>query len=307
MKTHRLFLFAFALILAVSGCKKASVYKSESSSGMNDIGADTITASDMVHSSAAIEGKSDSAHRFIRTADLKFKAQNVLKTTYDIENITNRLGGYVAYTKLSSNILSTETKAISQDSSLVITRFSVSNDMTLRVPNTLLDSALKLISRNIKFLDYRIIKADNVALQLYAGKQTQKRVAKHQKRVSSAIDTKGGKLHETTEAEESLNQNQKEADNAEIENLTLEDQINRSTITLTIYQNEETRFEKIGNEKDIREYEPAIGTKILEAISNSWYILEAFIVFLFSFWTFILIAVICLISYKFYRKKKKNK
>lgn len=63
----------------------------------------------------------------------------------------------MTYTNLSSNIERTKKTDISPDSTLKATYYEVTNRLTLRVPNTKLDTTLKDISRNIDFLDYRII------------------------------------------------------------------------------------------------------------------------------------------------------
>lgn len=188
----------------------------------------------MVSSSAAVENKKDSTHKFIRTAELKFKVKSVIKSTYDIEDITARIGGFVTYTNLTSDAYSTETKEISLDSSVIVTRFIVTNSIIIRVPNTKLDTTLKQISRNIVYLDSRVIKADDVALQLLSNNLTIRRSDKNEVRLKNAIDNRGKKLTETTSAEELLLNKQEQADNARIANLSLKDQINFSTINLTI-------------------------------------------------------------------------
>jgi ribosomal protein L1 len=65
---------------------------------------DYQATSDTVSSSAAVE-KEGSTRKFIRTADLKFKVKNVTKSTYAIENITNKFDGFVTYTNLQSTIV----------------------------------------------------------------------------------------------------------------------------------------------------------------------------------------------------------
>ncbi|MBP1616844.1 MAG: hypothetical protein H6Q14_671 [Bacteroidetes bacterium] len=111
------------------------------------------------------------------------------------------------------------------------------------------------------YLDYRIIKADNVALQIQANSLIFKRTEEHQKRLTSAIDKKGRKLDETTDAEENLLNKQQDADNAIITNLSLEDQLNYSTITLMIYQKQGVQHGLAENEQNVKEYEPHIGLK----------------------------------------------
>ena len=263
----------------------------------------------MVSSSAAVENLKDSTHKFIRTAELKFKVKSVIKSTYDIEDITTRLGGFVTYTNLTSDILSKDTKEISSDSSVIVTRYVVTNSIIIRVPNTQLDTTLKQIARNIVYLDSRVIKADDVSLQLLSNNLTIERSDKHEARLKNAIDNRGKKLNETTSAEELLLIKQEQADNAHIANLSLKDQMNFSTINLTIYQNKEVTYEKIANEKNSKQYEPSFGFRILDALSFGWFIFENIIVYLLNLWGLLLLGAIGFLGYKLYVikiKKKKN-
>jgi hypothetical protein len=261
----------------------------------------------MVSSSAAVENKKDSTHKFVRTAELKFKVKSVIKSTYDIEDITTRIGGFVTYTNLTSDASSTETKEISSDSSIIVTHFVVTNSIIIRVPNTKLDTTLKQISRNIVYLDSRVIKADDASLQLLSNNLTIKRSDKNEARLKNAIDNRGKKLNETTSAEELLLNKQEQADNARIANLSLKDQINFSTITLTIYQNEGVNYEKIASEKNSKQYEPSFGFRILDSLSYGWSIFENIIVFLLNLWGLVVIGVLGFLGYKLYVIKfKKN-
>lgn len=264
----------------------------------------------MVSSSAAVENNKDSTRKFIRTADLRFKVKSVVKSTYDIEDITARVGGFVTSSNLISDEYSKETKEISLDSSVIITRFVVTNSITIRVPNTKLDTTLKQISRNIVYLNSRVIKADDVALQLLSNSLTINRSTKNEKRLKEAIENRGQKLNETTSAEELLLNKQEQADNARISNLSLKDQINFSTINLTIYQNEGVIYEKIASEKNTSQYKPSFGFRILDSLMNGWVIFEEIVIFLFNLWGLVLLGVILFLGYKLYVikfKKKKNK
>lgn len=256
-----------------------------------------------ISSSAAVENPRDTTHKFIRTAELKFKVKSVIKTTYNIEAITARHGGFVTYTNLTSNIDNVSVTAVSADSSLETTYFTVVNTMVIRVPNTRLDTTLKEIAKNIVYLDYRIIKADDVALQIKANSLTQKRAKKYEQRLEDAIDSRGKKLKETTSAEEILLNSQEQADAAAISNLSLADQINFSTININIYQRQSIQRELIPRNENIDEYKPAFGTKLLEAAAFGWNILEAFFVFIVRLWGLILFAVVAWFLFRRYWKK----
>lgn len=257
---------------------------------------------DSISSSAAVQKKGDN-RKFIRTADLKFKVKNVPKATYAIENATSQFGGYVSYTNLQTLVSDQFETKISQDSILETTKFSVENNITIRVPNTKLDTLLKTISKQIAFLDYRLIKADDVSLQIVTNQLAQNRKANHQKRLEKAIDSKGKKLNDITNAENELTNQKEQSDATKIENISLQDQVNFSTLKLEIYQGESIKQERIANNRNKSDYQTNIGIQILDALKNGWYILKEIIIFIFNIWPFFLITGISFIVYKKYLRK----
>lgn len=283
---------AFAILSFLLGCGPSAEQKAEQAR------LDSVSLS-FISSSAAMENSSDTTHKFIRTASLKFRVKSVISSTYRIEDITGRLGGFVTYTNLESNIDAVDHKTISADSSLITTRYTVSNTITLRVPNTKLDTALRLVTANMEFLDYRIIKADDVALRILSNTLAQKRSSNTEKRISKAIDNQGKKLGETIDAENTLTNKKELADNAWLDNLALNDQINFSTINIVIYQRQTVKRELIVNEKNIDEYEPGFGQKVVDSLKFGWDILEAFLLFLLKLWGLLLFGLLVLILIRF--------
>jgi hypothetical protein len=190
---------------------------------------------------------------------------------------------------------------VSTDSSLETTYYSVTNSIIVRVPNTKLDTTLKEIAKNIDYLDYRIIKAEDVALQIRSNNLTEKRNAVNADRLINAIDSKGNKLGETTVAEEILLRKKEEADNAAISNLSLMDQVKFSTINLSLYQRQAIKRMLIANNKNIDAYQPGLGSKIFEAMKYGWEILESIIVYLCKLWALFILAAIAYFTYKKYK------
>lgn len=294
MKTSKMYALSFGAVLFIIGCgassEERSMYSESAKAKMDSVM--LSSPSDYASSSAAVEKNKDTTRKFIRTAELKFKVKNAIKATYAIEDITTRFDGFVTYTKLNSDVTNKITLPISADSSLETTFFVVENTMTIRVPNAQLDTTLKTIAKLIDFLDYRIIKADDVGLQLLSNNLTQMRVNKHSTRLIDAIDNRGKKLHETTNAEENLLNKQEQADNAKIANLELKDQINYSTINLFIYQRTDIKREVVSNYKNIEVYEPGFGTQMMESVKFGWNILKELFLFITKLWTLILIGIV---------------
>lgn len=260
-------------------------------------------------SSAAVEDNKDTVHKFIRTAELKFKVSNVEKITYKIEDILTTHGGYVTLTQLNSTIDNALITPISTDSSVEKTSYTVTNTMIVRVPNIKLDTALKDIARLVDYLDYRVIKATDVSLQLQANHLSQKRGSQHAARLVHAIDKQGKKLAETAAAEELLQKGQAEMDDALLSNRQINDQVNFSTLQLLLYQRQAIKTELVPNNKNIVAYEPGFGTKVLNSLQSGLRLLENLFVGLLQWWPFFLLAFIGMAMYKkyFYLFKKVNR
>lgn len=303
MKTiAKLGLTTFAITAVLFSCKKADA-TAEATADYSTTDSTAVTTTSVTSSSAAVE-KKVSKQKFIRTADIKFKVKNVVRSTYAIENATQKFGGFVTYTNLQSTIQEQIKTKISQDSTLETTKYTVENNITIRVPNTQLDTVIKTIAKQIDFLDFRVIKADDVSLKLLSNQLSQKRSTNTEKRVEKAIDEKGKKINEIMEAENTL-ANQKEAnDNRTVENLSLQDQINFSTVTLQLYQNETIKQEIIAGEKDPAAYKPNLGIQIIDSLKSGWYILQSILVFFVNLWPFILISIGGFFLYKKIKKKQ---
>lgn len=295
IKTSKTILALLIVIFAIS-CKKAEEASESAYESNNDIAVDTTNT---ISSSAAVEPK-NSDRKFVRTADIKFKVKNVANSTYAIENTANKFGGFVTYTNLQSTVSDKQETKISQDSTLEITKYTVENNITIRVPNIRLDTVIKTIAKQIDFLEYRIIKADDVSLQMLSNQMQQNRTSNQEKRLEKAIDTKGKKLNEVIAAEDNLNTKNEQNDNAKLENLSLKDQVNFSTLTLQIYQRETIKEEMVANPKTYRQ---GFGSKILDGILSGWYVIEGIIAVIAQLWSVILIGIGGYIIFKKYFHK----
>ena len=91
MKYYHKPIIAITIIIFQLSCNNANNH--EKLENLNEISTDS-TQPNYASSSAAVETNKDSKRKFIRTAELKFKVKNVISSTYDIEDITNRHGGH---------------------------------------------------------------------------------------------------------------------------------------------------------------------------------------------------------------------
>jgi len=297
MKLQKLF-YGVLLSASIFSCKQAPNEEAmPEAAEMSSEEAKTVSSS-----AAVVDPKSD--RKFIRTADLRFKVKNVAQSTYSIENTVAKFGGFVTSTELRSNVVNVSQVKKSSDSIVETTRFIVENNMVIRVPNTLLDTTLKTIARQIDYLDYRIIKADDVSLKLLSNDLSQKRNQQNQARVEDAIKNRGKKLGETVDAEDRVYDSQTQADDAKVSNLSLKDQVNFSTLSLSLYQKEALKRETIADSES-EEFRTNIGVRLMDGLKTGWHILEEIIVFIVHLWAFILIGFVSWFIYKKFKSKPK--
>lgn len=308
MKTIQKVGFALAVLAIAYSCKQAE-YEGESATEVSEEAVATLndavtetTDAKVVSSSAAVEPK-DSNKKFVRTADIRFRAKNVAKTTVKIEDATTKFGGYVTYTNLESVINDKTETRVSQDSILETIKFTVKNDVTIRIPNTRLDTLIKTIAKEIEFIDSRTIKADDVTLQLLTNEMARKRGANTQNRIANAIDNKGKKLNQIIDAEENLDQKKENNDARKLENLSLNDQVNYSTISLQIYQREVIQNALFASEKSINKYRPHLGLQLWEGVKTGWFMLESILAFIIQLWAVFLLVFLAWFTYKKYITK----
>lgn len=254
------------------------------------------SVSSLISSSASKVNKADSNHTFIRTANIKFKVKDVRKATFTIEDVVSRHNGFVTFTNLTGNLTYKQETKVSEDSLMEATHYNVDNSLTIRVPNTQLDSVLREIAPLMEFLDHRTIKADDIKFTLLSNQLAEKRYAQHKQRFTNAIDTKGKKLRETAGAEDDLLAKQESADNTRIETMELLDQVNYSTVTLYIYQPETITYALIAGPKTIEPYKPSFLKQLGAAFVSGWHMFEELILFFAQIWGVLLIAFLLFIG-----------
>lgn len=289
---------AVALVALATSCKLES--ESSSDAAAEEM-APTVSAEGNTVESLSKNKVPD--RKLVRTADIKFKVKDVARSTYAIESVVNRYGGLITNNNLQSRISETSRTKVSRDSLLETSRYAVENHLTLRIPNRSLDTVVKAIASEIQYLDYRVIKADDVALQMLSNQLAQQRNAAHNKRLAGGIDTKGKKLNQIADAEANLLGKNEGSDMAAIQNLSLQDQVNFSTITLAMYQNEAVRSELVAIAKTGGDY-GSFGLEIWDGVKNGWFILERIIAFFVQLWSLFLIGGLVIFVFRRYLRKK---
>ena len=239
-----------------------------------------------ISSDASQESKPDST-KFIRTADIRFKVNDVQQTTTRIEDIVRKNKGCVAYTHLASTTENTDQQQVSKDSNLVVTYYTVSNTITIRVPNYLLDTTLREIGADVVFLDHRTIKADDVSIPYLENQLGQRRY-----NGSKPKFVAGAKQKDVNDTKVLSIYQQELQDEYYIANKSLDRDIRYSVVTMELYQSPILHREMVSRPVELKAYHAGLWGRIGDSLQQGWYIFEDFIVFIIRLWGLILVGVL---------------
>jgi hypothetical protein len=227
--------------------------------------------------------------RFMRTASLKFKVNKVDDAVMDIENKTRELGGFVSLSQLKNRIQDSTSVSLSQDSSLQTIGYVTEGYIVLRVPDYRLDSLLFVLNPFSTMMLSREIHADDMRIQMLNNQLIHQRAEKTNQRIEREIDQKGKKLSEIEQAEKTMEEREESADNAKISNLTLDDAVRFSTVSIEIYQDPSIRYTEIARERKINEYETPFLYQAGESFSSGWQLLKDLVILLTKYWSIMLL------------------
>ena len=246
--------------------------------------------------------------KFIRTANLRFKVNKVEDAVSYIEFKSRRLGGYVSFSHLQTSTQDSNSILLSRDSSLQSIHYRTEGVLIVRVPDYRMDSLLDDVSRLSSVMLNREIRCEDVRNQILANRLSHQRAIKISQRLAADIDLKGRKLSEIEQAEKTMEERDESADNAKLSNLTLDDAVKFSTVSIELFQDPEIVYKQIAREKIIAEYQAPFLTQLGESFSSGWKWVEDLIISIARYWS---ILVLCGVGYillvKYFNPDKKIK
>ena len=291
---------------AVSNLNRLSAKKSMEVSSMDEsVNQETVSSNDLRMILAASENHvSDTMLNLIRTADIKFRVNNIIHSTNSIENIVNNLGGYIENTQLINNCQRTYRTQTSADSVLITRHCTATNTITIRIPNKDFNIMLKSIIPYVEHLDYRNINTNDVTIDLIRQQLAQKRAAAKSQRLQKTVDNQRNKLNDVISAEDAIDYSLEREDEAKIQRLIINNRIRLSTIHLTIYQNNIVDKETVAKEQPVKEYQQSFGSKLADGLKNGWFVLESIFLFLISNWSVLLIIAIIIATAGYFKRRR---
>ncbi len=313
MKTYfklRPFALLLAIMLGLHACENGSrdgsgaadTMQSEMAGPEYMPTADTLAMARMPKIADGL-GKNDTGRQFIRTAEMRFRTKDVMRATQAIEEMTERLGGYITQAKLSTGIYQTTLTPISEDSAVETVISSPANNLTIRVPSAKLDVLLNELGGLADRIDFREISTEDVTQQVLRTQLSQHRAATANRKLSQAQRKKSGGLGETIYGIDNQIERQAQADEAKIEELLLMDKVRMSTLNLGIYGREVRQQFTVLRTDGGPHIRPSFGYRLGKALRDGWWLLGELIVLLTSAWGLIAAGVAAYFIIQYLRRR----
>lgn len=226
----------------------------------------------------------------IRKAEMNFKVKELQKTSQKISALTTAYGGEVWNSRLHTEIQNTITKKISADSLLEVITHRQTNELLIRVPSKNLDSLLNSFEELSQLLHDKEITSENVSLDYLANELKAKNMARTQEKHSGAMDHKKANLEKYTDATHHNIEMQNNVIDRQIQNLSMMDKINFSTVKVSIYQ-DVIAYQNIVPDLNSDRFGPGFGAAAIMAVQDGWAFLLDSVIFLIRIWPLYLFAI----------------
>ena len=250
----------------------------------------------------------DTSRMFVKTADLRFRVNEVLESTRQMEQLVNSQGGMVIHSNLQSRVEQVTQTPLSPDSMLERTYYTVSNEIRFRIPNARFDSVVQQLTATMQFLDNRTISFEDVSFQYLRNRDAQERLTESVSRNRNINLGKARQAIQGVYVDEMTLNRQQERDEARLQNKSLQDQVAYSTVSVYVYQSPQEKQIRIPIFKTIPSYEPGFGEKALAALTDGWQFLSNLLLVVLRGWT---LGLLLLVTWWVYRKShfygKRNK
>lgn len=248
--------------------------------------------------SATVDARTDSLMmvqpKLVKTADMRFKVQNVQQTAEKIAALTVKNNGMVMHHQMESSVQNSQDYRISDDSVKRISAFSTAEDMTVKVPSDVLGGFMQQVAHMGMYVTYSKMDIDDKSLDFLSSK------LKLNSRRELVDQQKKGKI--TIKNPLNVLLLKDDMVDGQIDNMKIDAAVKFSVITLSFYQSNTIVTETIAND-DPSAYQLSFSKRFTNSLHNGWYLVTQLILGITNLWVFILAGISVWILLKYYKRK----
>lgn len=259
----------FILVFILSACSDGTSNESKS----DELGLVSKQSTDATGQAEFRTKELKENRKLIWTADLEFQVKNVDQSTYAITKLSEKYDGFV------SNM------------ELIHSNAKISNTISIRVPNKKFQSLVNAIKGESLFMDRANISSNDVTEEYVDIESRLKTKREVRDRYVQILNTKTGSVEDILSAEETIRVITEEIEVQEGRIRYLSNQVELSTVTLTMYQ-------RVKHTDAPERYEKSYGDEASDSFAMGWNAIKVFFLVLIRIWPILLMGLIALFAWK---------
>lgn len=260
-------------------------------------GAYEVVNSGSAADSAKIDSLSLTTSKLIKKASLNFKVKNVEQTGKAINKLVIQNKGMVMHYHVGANTERSEDIKLSDDSILRVSSMNVNADMEVKVPK---DSLIEFIDKVTALSVYVNNRTMDVTYKTLTYMEAQ---LKLKSRVELVAQQKTGKV--IIKDPTNVLALKDEMVEQQINNRTIEDEVNYSTVSLSFFQSNKINKEVIAND-DPATYHLSFFNQFALAFENGWRLLINLFLGTVNLWAIILLGIGLATGFVYLKRKYLN-
>lgn len=233
---------------------------------------------------SAANSQSDPARKFIRTADLRFRVEDVYRSALAIEDLVAAHGGFVVSNRIRSEPRDVRRRAIGDGRLLELTEVQTTGDLTVRVPAARTQPFLRALAKEMTFLDARDFGAHDAQFDLLRQQLAFRRGESLQQALGDAVED-GDRLDRKADAHAARGAALAARDEALVAQREFEDRVAFATVSLAMQQPPQLRrMELPDTAAALERHRTPFLPRVAQALASGWRVFLDVLVGLVALW-----------------------
>ena len=275
-------LYILSFSLFIFSCNNSAIKQQEEVVALSD--------------TTSVNGFSGDEVKLVKTAGLHCKVHDVEKSTRAVSAIAQQFGGMVFNLSMEYEETGRNELPLSADSLVIVTVATPQVNMTIRMPSQNLEAFMYGVADIGYFTRSSTLNIDDRSLQYLENN------LKQQSR--TAVITGSSLRRDKSFTHTRAIQVKDDVIDKQLANKSIDAQVNYSTVSLTLYQNQVIRKEVVANYA-VADYQLPFSQRLGNAISNGWQMFQSFLLVLAHLWMFVFITAGGYFYYRFLQHKRK--
>lgn len=247
--------------------------------------------------------QADATRRFIRTATVRGRVDDVERAAGAIEDLAARHGGFTTRSTLEAQVQSVHRRHLGGTRAVELTVVQTHARLQVRVPSERAPAFLRALRPQLRFVDERSVEALDAQFELLRAQLAQSRARAAAAALAEARED-GGKLGAQVDAIAVRAQVQAEQHAALLAEREFEDRIAFATLDLALVESDRLRRAEVVDIDAALEREgPSYAQRLATALRGGWDGARATVVVLVALWPLWLAAGLALALWRAWRRR----